>query len=47
MTADVPYGPLSFTLYFKDMAGNAGTPVRATTDGSKVVFGMGPCCCTL
>jgi hypothetical protein len=35
-------GTIAYSIAFRDIAGNAGTAVTATTNGSKVIFSLPP-----
>jgi gliding motility-associated-like protein len=37
-----PEGTIAYTIAFRDIAGNTGTAVTATTNGSKVIFALAP-----
>ncbi|MCX9025833.1 MAG: PGF-pre-PGF domain-containing protein [Candidatus Methanoperedens sp.] len=42
MNGSEPRGLVTFTIDFSDLAGNSGTQVTATNDGSFVIFATGP-----
>ena len=45
MTSADTAGPITFSIAFSDLAGNAGTPVTGTTDGSSVrYYASAPVC---